>query len=67
MPENKHVKSMSPLEIDIYVLVFGVTKRFRLCRCIIVVFRTVVTTPDIVLWIREGLFMSSDAFRGLRR
>ena len=61
--KTQHVKCMSPVEIDIYALVFGVAKRFRLCRGIIVVLGTVVTTPDIVLWTREGLFTSFDTFR----
>ena len=65
--KTQHVKCMSPGEIDIYVLVFGVAKRFGLRRCFVVVLRTVVTAPDVVLWIREGLFTSSNAFRGLCR
>ena len=66
MPENP-ARQMFPVEIDIYVLVLGVAKCFCLCGCFIVVLRTVVTTPDVVLWIREGLFTSSDAFRSLCR
>ena len=49
MPENPYVKSMFPVEIDIHGHVFGVAKSLRLCRCFIVMLRTVVTTPDIVL------------------
>ena len=64
--KTQHVKYMFPVGMDKCVLVFGVAKRFLPCRCF-VVFRTVVTTPDVVLWIREGLFTSSDAFRGLCR
>ena len=37
--KTQHVKRMSPGEIYIYVLVFGVAKRFGLCRCFVVVLR----------------------------